>query len=158
MSAEKDIEKKIFSTFSDVANALGYSPLHGGIIGALLVKDRPMSLQEIATETGYSISMISLSLDLLEVLGTIKRVKKTGDRKLYVELYGDLLEALKNAIIIKVKKSIEVSLSDFQNSRKKLDTLKTEEKERLTKKIEILEKEVKRLGNYLDMLSEISLP
>ncbi|UCD07264.1 MAG: hypothetical protein JSW41_05580, partial [Candidatus Aenigmatarchaeota archaeon] len=91
MSDGKILEEKIYSTFSDIASSIGYSPLHGKIIGVLLVRGREMSLQELAKETGYSASMISLSLDLLELLGVIKRVKKTGDRNLYIVLQRDLL-------------------------------------------------------------------
>ena len=59
MSTESDIQNKIYSTFASVASSIGYSPLHGKIIGVLLVKNRPISLQDLAKETGYSPSMLS---------------------------------------------------------------------------------------------------
>jgi len=159
MVSHQEIERKILSTFSDTANALGYSPLHGSIIGVLLVRDKPMSLQEIAQETGYSTSMVSLSLDLLEVLAVIKKIKKTGDRKLYIQLDGDLLEVLKNAIIIKMSKSINGSLADFAESRKQLNSVGNgADRERIRKKLDILEKELKRLKTYVDILSDVKLP
>jgi len=158
MVSEKDVKKKIFSTFADVAGSLGYSPLHGEIIGTLLVANKPLSLQELAKETGYSSSMISLSLDLLEVLGVIKKIKKTADRKLYVQLHGDLLECLKRAIIIKVEKSIEDSLTGFTANRKELDSLSKEERENLEKSMAVLEIQIKRLDMYIKLLSKISLP
>lgn len=154
----KEIERNIFSTFAEVASAIGYSPLHGQLIAVILVRGKPLCLQEIATETGYSTSMISLSLDLLEVLGIIKKVKKMGDRKLYVELSGDLLEALKNAIIVKLSKSISSSLSGFEEGKKKLDSLQGEESKRVLKTIQTLEKEIKRLKIYVDLLSKTRLP
>lgn len=158
MSDGKEIEEKIYSTFSDIASSIGYSPLHGKIIGVLLVHGKEMSLQELARDTGYSASMISLSLDLLELLGIIKRVKKTGDRNLYIVLKGDLLESLKNAIILRVKKSIESTLTDFEKSRKDLGRLGGEEKKRMLRTMDILEKEIKRLGKYVNLLSGIRLP
>lgn len=158
MSDGKEIEEKIYSTFSDIASSIGYSPLHGKIIGVLLVHGKEMSLQELAKETGYSASMISLSLDLLELLGVIKRVKKTGDRNLYIILKGDLLESLKNAIILRVKKSIDSTLIDFGKSRQDLKKLKGEERQRMLKTMDILEKEIKRLGRYINLLSGIKLP
>lgn len=154
----RDIEKKIFSTFAEVANSIGYSPIHGNIIGVLLVNDRPLSLQEIAKETGYSTSMVSISLDLLEVLGTIKKMKVSGDRKLYIALQGDLLEILKNAVLIKVKKSIADSLVDFKKSKEELQKYNSKEREKSMKKVDILEKEIKRLQGYIEILSEIKLP
>lgn len=158
MVTKSDIEKKIFSTFSDVATSLGYSSLHGKIIGVLLVKGKPMSLQELAKETGYSTSMISLSSDLLEVLGVIKKIKKTADRKLYIELSSDLLECLKNAIILKSRKSIRNTLQDFSDMEKEIDSLPSEEKKNIKKTISILEDQIKRLDKYLKLIEEIKLP
>ncbi|MBL7206153.1 MAG: hypothetical protein ISS36_00970 [Candidatus Aenigmarchaeota archaeon] len=153
MTESENIKNKIYSIFSDVATSIGYSPLHGKIIGVLLVKNKSLSLQEIAEETGYSSSMISLSLDLLDVIGIIKRVKKTGDRKLYIKLSGDLLECLKKAIIIKLEKGIDTALSDFETERKKLN-----EKDPALKTIETLEREIKRMEKYVKLLSNIRLP
>lgn len=158
MVSEIEIKKKIFSTFSDVAGSIGYSPLHGEIIGILLVKNKPMSLQEVAKETGYSPGMISLSLDLLEVLGVVKKVKKSGDRKLYVQIGGDLLECLKRAILIKVEKNIQNSLTDFEETKKNLKGLKAGERKRILETINALEKEIKRLDGYINLLSNIKLP
>ncbi len=158
MASGKDVQEKVFSTFSDVAGSLGYSPTHGKIIGALLVKGRQMSLQDLAKETGYSSGMVSLSLDLLEVLGVIKKVKKPGDRKLYVRLHGDLLACLKNALVLKIKKAIEASMAEFEESRKGLEGVKGPERERALKTISILEKEIKRLELYIGLLEKIRLP
>lgn len=154
----KAIKEKIFSTFADLANSLGYSPIHGKIIGVLLVAGKPLSLQELAGETGYSPSMLSLSLDLLEVLGVIKKVKKTADRKLYIELSGDLVASLKTAMVVRIKKSIEDSLTEFSESRKHLKKLRGPERARLDKTLSVLEKQTKRLQRYIDLLSRIKPP
>jgi DNA-binding transcriptional regulator GbsR (MarR family) len=154
----KNLEEKIYSTFSEVASSIGYSPLHGRIIGVLLVKGRPLSLQELAKETGYSTSMISLSLDLLEVLGVIKKVKKTADRQLYIILQGDLLEILKNAIVTKVTKSVSNTLTDFQESRQDLKSLPSEQRKETERMLDVLEKEIKRLDRYIRLLGKMKLP
>jgi DNA-binding transcriptional regulator GbsR (MarR family) len=153
MANSRHLEGKILDIFSDVASSIGYSPLHGKIIGVLLVSQKQMSLQELAKRTGYSVSMVSLSLDLLEVLGVIKKVKKTGDRKLYVELSGDLLECLKRAFVMKLEKSISQSLAEFENLKK---TGKADGSAKKT--LEVLEKEIKRLETYINLLSKIKLP
>ncbi|MBI4021464.1 MAG: hypothetical protein HY369_04410 [Candidatus Aenigmarchaeota archaeon] len=154
----REVEKKIFSTFSDVASSIGYSPLHGHIIGVLLVKGKPLSLQDLAKETGYSSSMISLSLDLLQILGVVKKIKRAADRKLYVELTGDLLEALKHAVLTKLSKSIATSIRDFEEGRKALQPLQGPERDRVLKTIQTLETQIKRLKTYVDLLSKAGLP
>lgn len=155
---ETQLERKILESFGTVAETIGYSPLHGKIIGVLLLKGRPVSLNELVEETGYSASMISLSLDFLELMEVIKKVKKSGDRKLYVQLNGDLLSILKKAIVTRVKKVLSSSLNDFEESKKHLSGLGGEERKRLEKAIGTLEKEIKKLDYYVSLLAEIELP
>lgn len=152
------IERKVLDSFATVAETIGYSPLHGKIIAALLLEGKPISLNELAKETGYSTSMISLSLDFLEVMEVIKKVKKAGDRKLYVQLNGDLLSILKKAIVMRVKKVISNSLNDFEESKKQLHSISGDEKKRLEKAINTLEGEIKRLEYYVSLLEGIDLP
>lgn len=157
-SAERQIERRVLDSFATVAETIGYSPLHGTIIGVLLLKGKPVSLPDLAKETGYSSSMISLSLDFLEVMEVIKKVKKSGDRKLYVTLKGDLLSILKKAIVMRVKKALSNSLNEFDANKAKLVGVNTEDAKNARKAIEVLEKEIKRLEYYLNLLSEIDLP
>ena len=142
-------EKEIYSLFSNVATSLGYSDVHGRIIAALLVAGKPLSLEELSRRIGYSTSSVSLSLDFLELLGVAKRVKKIKDKKLYVELKGDLLDCLRKVVLFKTQKNIEETLKEFDKIEKSKETNKT---------IKILEKEIKRLEKYINLLSKVKLP
>ena len=153
-----EIEKRIYNTFSGLAQSMGFSPIHGNIIGALIVGGESLSLQEIAKKTGYSVSMVSLSMDLLEILDIVKRIKKSRDRNLYISLKGNLLDSLKKVLTIRVKKSVTGILSEFGENREKLKHLKGEEKIEVLNAIDTLENEMKRLDNYVNLLSEIKLP
>ncbi|NIO44655.1 MAG: hypothetical protein GTN36_03835 [Candidatus Aenigmarchaeota archaeon] len=158
MKELNEIKKDIYSSFSDIASSIGYSDIHGRIIAALLVSDRKLSLQDLAKETGYSISTISLSLDLLEFLGMIKKIKKVGDRKLYVELQGDILEGLKKAFILKVQKNITDSLNSFEDYKEILKESKDKNKKKVMILLSTLEEEIKKLDNYINLLSKLKLP
>lgn len=159
MSDEIDeIKQKIYSTFANTASSLGYSKVHGKIIAALFAMDEPVSLQKLAEETGYSSSSISISLDFLEVLDMVSRVKKSGDRKLYIRLESDLLEGLKKAVIFKTKKNIKRNLNDFSKYREKLEGMGSEKNEETLDKLETLEEEIEKLEGYVDMLNEIDIP
>lgn len=154
----KDLKMEVLDTFSQVAGSIGYSPVHGKIIGALLIGQEPLSLQELARITGYSTSMVSLSLDLLEVLGVIARVKRSSDRKLYIKLSGDLLECLKKAFIFKLNKSCLETLERFEGYKNRVKYLSPSDKNNVEKIIEGLEKEIKRLNTYINLLKEVKLP
>ena len=149
---EDDIGKKIFATFGNVASSLGFSEVHGMIIGAVLVANRPLSLQDIAKRTGYSLSSISVSIDLLELVGVVRKIKNLGDRKIYVKLEGDLIESLKKAFMLKIQKEIfltKAELGKYRSAAKDQNMKRT---------VEILEREVNRLQAYINRLAEIELP
>jgi len=157
MTEVKEIKKSIYSAFADIASSIGYSEIHGRIIAALLVSNRKLSLQHLAKESGYSISTISISLDLLEFLGMIKKIKKVGDRKLYVELQGDLLEGLKKAFILKVQKNITNGLNSFENYKKILKRSKDKDKKKVVDVLNTLEEEIRELDKYINLLSKLKL-
>ena len=154
----KEIEEKIFADFANVGSSIGYSDLHGKIISVLLVESEPIPLQDLSKKTGYSTSMISLSIDFLELLGVVKRIKKSGDRKLYIQFKGDLLEILKKAILFKLQKAIVDSSIEFEESRKVLEKIGNGEKKKVLRTLNILEKEIKRLEKYVEALSKVELP
>ncbi|HVL87591.1 MAG TPA: MarR family transcriptional regulator [Candidatus Thermoplasmatota archaeon] len=155
-----EIKKHLYSSFSNVAALMGYSEVHGRIIAALTANARPMSLAELAKETGYSASSISTSLDLLEVLAMITKVKKTGDRKLYVRLDGDLLEGLKRAIVAKGRKSLGSALNEFRQYEEAIQSLPRDDPERAKVEniLHTLRGELEVLTQYLELLGEIQLP
>jgi len=157
MDTEK-IREQIFSTFADIAKNIGYSEVYGRIIACLIVHQEPIALTQVAKETGYSSPMVSLSIDFLETVGMVKRMKKPGDRKLYLQSNGSLLDGLKKAFLVKIEKNVSVNLQEFEKYKEQLKRMKGEEIKRLLKTIETLEKEIKRMDRYVKILSKIKLP
>ena len=145
-----DVQEKIFSTFSTVSSSLGYSEIHGRILAALVVTDGPLSLHDLAEKTGYSVSAVSLSLDLLELVGTIRKIKNVGDRKLYIKLDGDLIAGLRSALILKVQKDILFTLMELEQFSH------TDEKTK--KMVARLKHEIERLQEYVKALAQVDVP
>ncbi|MFP4116326.1 MAG: hypothetical protein ACLFTQ_03965 [Candidatus Aenigmatarchaeota archaeon] len=157
-SKVKEVKSEIYSAFSNTASAIGYDEVHGRIIAALIVNEGSMTLQELADETGYSSSSISLSLDLLEVFGIIKKIKKQGDRKLYVNMDGDLLDGLKKAVLARIQKSIPQTLENLENYEERLEEIDSEEARNVLEGLKTLEGEVERLEGFVDGLAEVEIP
>jgi DNA-binding transcriptional regulator GbsR (MarR family) len=153
----EDIEKDIYSSFANLASTIGYSEIHGRIIAALMVSGKKLSLQDLAKKTGYSISTLSLSLDLLEFFGMIKKIKNAGDRKLYIELHGDLLEGLKRAFVVRIQKSVNDSLRRFSEYKESLKASKSKDSKKVMDVLNILEGEIKRLDKYINLLAKLKL-
>ncbi|MFP4633991.1 MAG: hypothetical protein ACLFM9_03410 [Candidatus Aenigmatarchaeota archaeon] len=157
-SKVKEVKSEIYSAFSNTASAIGYDEVHGRIIAALIVNEGSMTLQELADETGYSSSSISLSLDLLEVFGIIKKIKKQGDRKLYVNMDGDLLDGLKKAVLARIQKSIPQTLENLENYEERLEEIDSEGARNVLEGLKTLEGEVERLEGFVDGLAEVEIP
>lgn len=154
-----EIEKKVLDTFSDIASGIGYSPVNGRIIGALLVAGKPLSMNQISRTAGCSPGMVSISMDLLDVLGVIKKLRRPGDRQVYAELHGDLLECLKKAFVMKLEKSTAGSLREFAESKAALESLPAgPERDSALRTIGVLEGQIRRLEKYTKMLAGIKLP
>jgi len=142
-----EAEKRIYSLFSNVTSVLGYSEVHGRILAALLVSKKSLSLDQISKKIGYSISSISLSLDFLEIMNVIKRIKKPNDKKLYVQIQGDLLDCLRKIVLFKTKKNVENTLEEFEKYKSQGNST-----------VNTLEKELKRLKRYIELLSKVKIP
>ncbi|MCD6398579.1 MAG: hypothetical protein J7L08_01540 [Candidatus Aenigmarchaeota archaeon] len=142
-----EAEKRIYSLFSNVTSVLGYSEVHGRILAALLVSKKSLSLDQISKKIGYSISSISLSLDFLEIMDVIKRIKKPNDKKLYVQIQGDLLDCLRKIVLFKTKKNVENTLEEFEKYKSQGNST-----------VNALEKELKRLKRYIELLSKVKIP
>jgi DNA-binding transcriptional regulator GbsR (MarR family) len=155
---EEEIKEKIYSAFANIAKSLGYSEVYGRIIACLIIHEGPVALSEVAQETGYSPPMVSLSIDFLETVGMVKRVKRPGDKKLYLQSSGNLLDGLKKVILVKIQNSVSTSLKEFEEYRKELKELKKKESKNLLKAIGLLEKEIRKMDEYVKNLSEMNLP
>ncbi len=147
-----NVSRKIYSTFAGVASSLGLSEVHGTVIGALLVANRPLALQDIAKKTGYSLSSVSISIDLLEILGIVRKHRNLGDRKVYVNLEGDLLASLKKAFLLKLQKEIFLTTAELEKFAA------TAADQNSKKAVKALQKETERLQKYISKLSEVELP
>ena len=149
--SNNEIEKKIHSLFASTASSMGYSEINGMIISVLFVSKKPLSLQEISKKTGYSISSISIALDLLEIIGIVKKIKNTGDRKLYAKLDGNILEGLRTAFLLKIEAAIEDTLEGLNKMRKDVNNKSTKQM------LKTVEKEVKKLEIYINKLKEVDV-
>lgn len=151
------IENKITETFAGVASALGYSPAHGKIIAILIIEGAPMSIQDLADRLKYSLSSISLSVDFLSAIGVMKKFRANSDRKMYVKLNAGLLDTLRRAVIVKLEKVVEDSLSEFEEEKHRLSLGKSEHERKLLRTIKLLESEIKRLNSLMQFAKNINL-
>ncbi len=76
-----DIRRHIVNACIKWARMKGYSDSTGLLRGLAVLAKEPVSLDELAEETGYSKSTVSANMNLLESLGLIKRIVIPGDKR-----------------------------------------------------------------------------
>ena len=73
------------------AEADGLTRIAGRLFGALLLSERPRSLDELAEQLGVSKASVSTDARRLLERGIVQRVGKPGDRRDYYQLVPDFL-------------------------------------------------------------------
>lgn len=108
---------------ANVISRLGLGRSIATILAALLIRG-PLTQSEIASLTGYSVSSVSSSLSVLERLGLVTAIKKSGRKRLYsvvgsfIDLVERLLEDYVYHQLASTVKFLERNISKF-NSRSK---------------------------------------
>ena len=87
----------------------------------------------------------------------VKRIKKPGDRKLYLEYDGNLLDGLRKALLVRIEKKISNSLQEFDEYRKEIKKSKKKDAKILLRSIDKLEEEMKKMEKYVKILSKFKL-
>jgi DNA-binding transcriptional regulator GbsR (MarR family) len=85
-------ERDFIDRTGKISKQWGLGEPAGRVWAALLFADLPLSQKEIADKTGYTLSLVSPSLKILEKLSMIRSIRGKGRKRLY-ELAISFIEA-----------------------------------------------------------------
>ena len=114
----KSLEAELVREVSRLAVKLGLGEAASRVWSILLVKDAPLSQEEIAQESGYSLGRVSTCLSMLEKLGMVVIVERKGRKKLYkaVSSVSDVVKRFhKDLVEHYLKPVMEFLLKHFSN-------------------------------------------
>jgi len=94
-----EIDKEFTEFFSGLAKSIGMNDMQGMVVAHLYLEPEPIAMEELAKETGYSLSSISNTVKLLEGIGIIERVRRPGTKKVYLYLEKNLIRINKRKIL-----------------------------------------------------------
>jgi len=136
MSKIEEVERKMFLLWEDIAEARGFDRVVGTVVCTLLIENRPLSQQEIAEKTGYSVPTISKTLKTFTPLGSVRKMKKRGERTALYYVEMGPLEMLSGALIkwVVTAKTMEQRMLEVYQE---LDKIKNENPERAEKLMQI---------------------
>lgn len=102
-----------------VANSYGCSDAVGVLRGTLFLADRPISMDELVEETGYSKSTVSANMSTLERQGLAKRVVIPGDKRYHYIPISDP-DSLKKEMLINLRQEMQVIIAAMDRTEEDL--------------------------------------
>ncbi|MFH0862053.1 MAG: hypothetical protein V1875_03390 [Candidatus Altiarchaeota archaeon] len=87
--AEAELVEKVVKLFE----RQGFNPTVMRIYISLFLSNEPLGMQEISKKTGYSISTVCNTLEIIERTMDVRKFKKPGSKKIYFECVHDLVLA-----------------------------------------------------------------
>ena len=102
-----------------VANSYGCCDAVGVLRGTLFLADRPISMDELVDETGYSKSTVSANMSTLERQGLAKRVVIPGDKRYHYIPISDP-DSLKKEMLINLRQEMQVIIAAMNRTEEDL--------------------------------------
>jgi DNA-binding transcriptional regulator GbsR (MarR family) len=133
------------------ANNKGCCDAVGVLRGTLFLETKPMSMDRLVEETGYSKSTVSSNMNLLETLGLARRVVIPGDKRYHYVLVTDP-DSLRKAMLVHIKNEIQLILSALDKTEKDLKDSERELAE-ISKRIESIRHFYRQTERLLSLLA-----
>ncbi|MDD1739893.1 MAG: MarR family transcriptional regulator [Methanothrix sp.] len=122
---EKDILKRyMVDACVKVANSYGCCDAVGVLRGTLFLADRPISMDELVEETGYSKSTVSTNISTLERQGLVRRVIIPGDKRYHYIPVTDP-DSLKRDLIANMRQGMQVIIAAMDRTEEDLMACKS---------------------------------
>jgi DNA-binding transcriptional regulator GbsR (MarR family) len=117
---EKDILKRyMVDACVKVANSYGCCDAVGVLRGTLFLAERPISMDELVEETGYSKSTVSSNISTLERQGLVRRVIIPGDKRYHYIPVTDP-DSLKKELITNMRQEMQVIIAAMNRTEETL--------------------------------------
>lgn len=123
----------------------------GVLRGTLFLETKPMSMDRLVEETGYSKSTVSSNMNLLETLGLARRVVIPGDKRYHYVLVTDP-DSLRKAMLVHIKNEIQLILGALDKTEKDLKD-SGQELEEISKRIESIRHFYRQTERLLNLLA-----
>ncbi len=115
--------KQLFANhIGNFTKKLGLGEATGKVWSSLLIAGKPLSQYELSDKTGYSLGIISSSLKVLESLGVVRVIGRSGQRRLYVSTVS-LVEFISKILGVTISSELVALLEEFDKIGIKNDDL-----------------------------------
>jgi DNA-binding transcriptional regulator GbsR (MarR family) len=137
----KEIEHDFAEFVKRINSNFGFDSTTSEIVAVLFLELEEISMDELAKRIGYSLASVSIKIRQMQALEIVECRTKPGSRKIYVYMKKDIVEMVKNKLMMvyqyKIKPAKEylpTIIERFkgkkldENARKKLELIKNHQK------------------------------
>ncbi|NHJ47557.1 MAG: hypothetical protein FK733_07205 [Asgard group archaeon] len=124
---EKTAKEDFIEFLTNLCRLNGYDELSSRIIALLYIEPKEISLEELAKNTGYSLSAVSMTMKSLDNLGMIKRMRKPGTRKVFFYFEKNFMGKIVEFLSRKLESYIRATKEILPNIIEKYNEEKTEQ-------------------------------
>ncbi len=134
-------EKNLYNDMVDIGVKSGLKTIVAKVHAVLFMEPEEISLEEIATKTGYSLASVSNAAKQLELFKKARRIKKPGSKKVYYKGEKNLvceihdhIQKTMEGVIKPMQERMPRLIKELKNTLKEKNLTK-EKKEELKNKI-----------------------
>lgn len=149
----KDPDQEVKDFIFNVFRSLGFDSVLARTVGVLFIEPEEVSMEDLAKQTGYSISSISTKMKLLANTGSIQRIKKPGSKRVYFYMEKDIkkimlkkINALSEAYFDPAKEKLPQIIDSYKKSIRKSKDANMKEKLRI---VESYSKDIETVSNMI---------
>lgn len=152
---DDEIYETIFKIFEDWSVNQGGKRVVGRVYAVLWLEGEPMEINEIQNASGYSLTTIRSTLNILETFQVVRRIKRAHEKKLFYECSKDMTQNVQNSMQQTLNQNLRVSLELIRGLKVDLESITNE---KVKRNIQEIESEFERLTEYTESLLEVELP
>lgn len=152
--AAEEVEQEITEAVANMFKRFGADPTMIKIYMPIFFAEEPVGLKEISEKTGYSVSTVCNTMEILERLFDIRKYKKPGSKRIYFECRHNLMEAMSKGAY-ESKKALDMMMNKVEEMEKKLEGEKTDKSKRYLGYIRKIKDDYAEYGMMMDYVIKI---
>ena len=119
-----EVEKEFLEFFQRVAAPLFSGEMPTRMVALLYMSPEPISMEDLARKTGYSLASVSNTMKLLESLHVVSRISKPKTKKAYFYMDKDIMAinkqkflAMQEYMIKPIKQELPMLIKKFREKK-----------------------------------------
>lgn len=114
-----EVEQDLVNAYKNILGEFGAHSIFAELYFKIFFNAEPVGINELAEETGYSISTVSNTMKALEKMLDIEKLKKPGSKRVYFKCKYNMMEVSERTIKSKVD-FMEVIIQTLATAEEKL--------------------------------------